>query len=423
MSLAVRCAALFLGAGLAIAQVGDAVAFNDVAAACGIAVGRDVTGGTQNVYCDPADVQQIARLLADRDTMAAARQDAELRAEKLAGEAQTTKQQMLIFLSILARQEIRPEQVPATMAEITRNYQRQQDNYATLAPQDPGAADLVRQAKRATDTGHFDAADRLLEQAIDREAAAVAEHQVKVAELMAARGDNAATQLHREDAARYYDAAAAQLPPNASAAKALYLTEAGDMRATSGNSAAALKSYRDSLTIRDRLAQADPGNAGWQRDLSVSFNKVGDVLVAQGNLPEALKSYRDSLTIRDRLAQADPGNAGWQRDLSVSFDRVGDVLVAQGNLPDALKSYRDSLTIRDRLAQVDPGNAGWQRDVAVSYGKVAMVEARQGAHAEALVAFNKGRDIVARLSRQSPDNATLRTDLAWFDRQIAAEKK
>ena len=61
--------------------------------------------------------------------------------------------------------------------------------------------------------------------------------------------------------------------------------------------------------------------------------KVGDVLVAQGDLPEALKTYRDGLAIRDRLAKSDPGNAGWQRDLSVSYDRVGDVLVAQGICP------------------------------------------------------------------------------------------
>jgi predicted negative regulator of RcsB-dependent stress response len=46
-------------------------------------------------------------------------------------------------------------------------------------------------------------------------------------------------------------------------------------------------------------------NAGWQRDLSVSFNRIGDVLVTQGNLPEALKSYRDSLAIADRLAKPD----------------------------------------------------------------------------------------------------------------------
>ena len=42
----------------------------------------------------------------------------------------------------------------------------------------------------------------------------------------------------------------------------------------------------------------------------------------------------------ERLAQSDPGNADWQRDLSVSFERIGDVQVAQGDLSGALKSYQ-----------------------------------------------------------------------------------
>jgi len=54
----------------------------------------------------------------------------------------------------------------------------------------------------------------------------------------------------------------------------------------------------------------------------VSYNKVGDVLVAQGNLPGALASFKDSLAIRDRLAKADPNNAGWQRDVWVSYWRL-----------------------------------------------------------------------------------------------------
>ena len=40
--------------------------------------------------------------------------------------------------------------------------------------------------------------------------------------------------------------------------------------------------------------------------------------VRQGNLPEALKAYQAGLAIAERLARADPGNAEWQRDLSVS---------------------------------------------------------------------------------------------------------
>ena len=47
---------------------------------------------------------------------------------------------------------------------------------------------------------------------------------------------------------------------------------------------------------------------------------------------------------------SDCSNTGWQRDLSVPYDRIGDVLMVQGKLAEALKSYRDSLAIRERLA-------------------------------------------------------------------------
>jgi hypothetical protein len=39
----------------------------------------------------------------------------------------------------------------------------------------------------------------------------------------------------------------------------------------------ALKSFRDGLAIADRLAKADPGDAGWQHDLGASYGLVGDV--------------------------------------------------------------------------------------------------------------------------------------------------
>ena len=49
----------------------------------------------------------------------------------------------------------------------------------------------------------------------------------------------------------------------------------------------------------------------------------GDVLVAQGKLDEALKSYRDSLAIRERLVAADRSNAQWQNDLQFVIARIG----------------------------------------------------------------------------------------------------
>ena len=83
----------------------------------------------------------------------------------------------------------------------------------------------------------------------------------------------------------------------------------------------ALKAYLDARRIRESLTAIDGSNSRWQRDLSVSCNKVGDALAAQDRLDEALKSYQDSLAIRERLAVNDGSNLQSQRDLSVSYDK------------------------------------------------------------------------------------------------------
>src|ERR1700730_5308087 len=57
--------------------------------------------------------------------------------------------------------------------------------------------------------------------------------------------------------------------------------------------------------------------------------------------------HPESLAIRERLAASDRSNTLWQRDLSLSYERIGDVQVDQGKLDDALKSYRDCLVIRE----------------------------------------------------------------------------
>jgi tetratricopeptide (TPR) repeat protein len=153
--------------------------------------------------------------------------------------------------------------------------------------------------------------------------------------------------------------------------------ELGDILLTTGQTGTALLAFRNSRDFASRLAAADPGNAAWQRDLSVSHERLGDVLSAQGDLPGALADYRAGMAIRARLAAADPGNAAWQRDLSVSHERLGDVLRAQGDLPGALADYRAGMAIRARLAAANPGNAEWQRDVIVSCVKLAEADPRQ----------------------------------------------
>jgi predicted negative regulator of RcsB-dependent stress response len=103
-------------------------------------------------------------------------------------------------------------------------------------------------------------------------------------------------------------------------------------------------------------------------------NGQGDVLVAQGDGPAALRAYQEGLAIAEALAKRDPANTAWQRDLSVSHDRIGDVLVAQGDGPAALRAYQEGLAIAEALAKRDPANTAWQVDVAVSCSKLGSLD-------------------------------------------------
>ena len=75
-----------------------------------------------------------------------------------------------------------------------------------------------------------------------------------------------------------------------------------------------------------------PGQADALRDdlarLAVSARPVGqprqtgNVAVAAGYLTAACGNCQASLDIFEQLAAADPGNSGWQRDLSVSRQKI-----------------------------------------------------------------------------------------------------
>ena len=47
-------------------------------------------------------------------------------------------------------------------------------------------------------------------------------------------------------------------------------------------------------------------------------SEIGGLFVKKGNIPEALSAHQQALTIRKTLADSDPFNSEWQRDLSVS---------------------------------------------------------------------------------------------------------
>jgi tetratricopeptide (TPR) repeat protein len=178
-----------------------------------------------------------------------------------------------------------------------------------------------------------------------------------------------------------------------------------------------------SLALGGQTSHPDVGGdreSGVETDEALGDHiRVGDVLSAQGRLDDALSAYRAGLAIAERLSAADPSNAGWQRDLSVSQNRVGDVLSAQGRLDDALSAYRAGLAIRERLAAADPSNAGWQRDLFISYEKLGLVEERKQNPKDAAAYYAEAAKIIRRLAPRDPSNARWQRDLIRIKERLA----
>jgi hypothetical protein len=119
------------------------------------------------------------------------------------------------------------------------------------------------------------------------------------------------------------------------------------------------------------------------------------------------------------LANAQPDNVRWQRDLSVSDEKIGNALVEQGKLSEAITSYRADLAISERLAAAQPADADAQRDLAVSHAKLGMALKKTGQLDEARVQLLAGRDVIAKLAAQNPDSPRWKDLATQFESDIA----
>ena len=154
-----------------------------------------------------------------------------------------------------------------------------------------------------------------------------------------------------------------------------------------------------SHTSLQRASAARPGDDEAQRLVAVSLERLGEFYVArgqQGDAERALAAFEQSLALRQRLLDANPGSAAAARDVSVSLNKLGDFYIARGQEGDAeraLAAFEQSLALRQRLRDANPGSAAAAREVAVSHymlarhAQAAGDEARAAHHLQACFAI------------------------------------
>ena len=246
------------------------------------------------------------------------------------------------FFETLGLKEIPPDSLDHELREIAKHYLDLKARLTTFSSEDPVVAKLIQQARQAVEAVNFPLAERLFNEASQRdEQAAQSLQQVasvrftSAAATQAANGDLQTVQLNFVKAQAYYQKALQLLPPSDKEHRGQYLNSLGNSLQEAGIRtkgadiekflSEAVAAYRDALTVytKEQLPQ----------DWAMTQNNLGAVLQEQGTrtggemgkvlIRQAINAYELALEIRTREA------------LPVQWEQT------MGNLALAKKAFED----------------------------------------------------------------------------------
>jgi tetratricopeptide (TPR) repeat protein len=157
--------------------------------------------------------------------------------------------------------------------------------------------------------------------------------------------------------------------------RCVLLVDKGDLLRLRGDLQGALGFYRGSLALMEDLLRQDTASPLWQRELSVSRERIGMVLKEMGDIESALAAYNEAVQVRRALLSSGEGlnRDSLLRDLGVSLVNVGLLNATKDEMDGAREALSEALDIRKDLHERNPTNGKFQRDAAVAYGILARV--------------------------------------------------
>jgi tetratricopeptide (TPR) repeat protein len=176
-----------------------------------------------------------------------------------------------------------------------------------------------------------------------------------------------------------------------------------------GDTDGAMKSYRESLTIRERLLAANPTNLEIQHELANSHHGLGDMFYSVGDLRAGLASYERAREIREKVIASDKGNVNYRLALAELYSRIGDIKGMEGyaNLGDvagALASYRKAEALLEPTLAADPSNREIKSTVGEVLSHVALLADTSGDIDSALDKGRRAVNLLQELVGAEPNN-------------------
>ncbi|MDQ3013198.1 MAG: serine/threonine protein kinase, partial [Acidobacteriota bacterium] len=189
----------------------------------------------------------------------------------------------------------------------------------------------------------------------------------------------------------------------------------GEALTSIGDLVNAIENYRQTLLIGEEVAQRNPNNAYYKRSLQLNNNWLGNLygnprFVNAGDTAAAIKHYRQSLAIAEEIAAADPKSASARMDLITSCNALGDLL-AETSPAESAEYYRRALAVIEPLRAGAPNELRFLRRQSYSLGGIAVPLRKLGEREAALQYLHQSLQITRQLSTHYPANPQVQSSL------------
>ncbi len=193
---------------------------------------------------------------------------------------------------------------------------------------------------------------------------------------------------------------------------ALASLDLGDLTNEIGDQQDALKAYRESLAIHQKLAEANPTVTEYQRGLGNCYISIAAVLRSTGELVAALKAFESASEIFQRLADTNASVADFRSRLAFSHNRRGAALRVMGRHAESEAELRRALALYQKLIADNRADTQDVAYLAGSHGILASVKVDTGELAQAEPEFLRALAIQQKLADDHPAVTDFCRDLA-----------
>jgi eukaryotic-like serine/threonine-protein kinase len=195
-----------------------------------------------------------------------------------------------------------------------------------------------------------------------------------------------------------------------------------------GNKQDALAAYRESASIHQRLANADPSSSKPRRELAHTLYNMSILLRATGQQAEAIKACETATGIQTELSEAQPTSADLREDLANSRNALAGLLSDAGKQAEALKLYELARSAFSELSLAYPTVSRLRSSHARVCLNIGIIFKDSGKRAEALKYYEEALAIRRQLVDNDPESIPYRDELAqslinFADQQRVAAKR